>query len=119
MTRHGWRIDGKGRAAAFALFVLLVVCALPARALAWDSPLEPVSPSTDNTAQHGLGLVVVPQPAPSARAMAEVVTEAADLPAGIDLTANAMPVGDQGQVNSCAAWAVDYSALGYWMNKQG
>ena len=28
-------------------------------------------------------------------------------------------VGDQGQVGSCAAWATDYSAMGYWMNKQG
>ena len=118
MKRHGWRIDGKARAGALALLLMLLVCALPARALAFDSPLEPVTPASD-AGQHGLGLVVEPQPKPTAKAMAEVITEAADLPASIDLTPWAMPVGNQGQVNSCAAWAIDYSAMGYWMNKQG
>ncbi len=33
-------------------------------------------------------------------------------------TPYAMPV-NQGQVGSCAAWASDYSALGYWENKEG
>ena len=41
-----------------------------------------------------------------------------DLPASVDLSQWAMPVGDQGQIGSCAAWATDYSAMGYWMNKQ-
>jgi hypothetical protein len=41
------------------------------------------------------------------------------LPVSVDLTAFAPPAGDQGQVNSCAAWAVDYTAMGYWENKQG
>src|SRR3954462_5476816 len=117
MTRHGWRIDGKARAGALALLVMLLACALPARALAWDSPLEPVSPASE-TGEHGLGLVVDPQPKPTAKAMSDVLTGAGDLPASVDLTAWAMPVGDQGQVNSCAAWAIDYSAMGYWMNKQ-
>jgi hypothetical protein len=37
----------------------------------------------------------------------------------VSLTSYAMPVGNQGQVGSCAAWATDYTALGYWENKQG
>jgi hypothetical protein len=117
MTRHGWRKQGKGRTGAVALLVLLLACALPARALAWDSPLEPVTPAAES-GTHGLGLVVEPQPKPTARAMEDVIAGAADLPAAVDLTQWAMPVGDQGQVNSCAAWAIDYSAMGYWMNKQ-
>jgi hypothetical protein len=30
-----------------------------------------------------------------------------------------VPVGDQGVVNSCAAWATDYTALGYWERRLG
>jgi len=68
---------------------------------------------------HGLGLVVTPSAAPSAAAVARVNTAAASLPASVDLTANAMPPGNQGEVGSCAAWASDYTALGYWENYQG
>ncbi|WP_169542165.1 C1 family peptidase [Solirubrobacter soli] len=98
---------------------MLFACTLPARALAWDSPMEPLTPATEAGSLHGLGLELSPQPKPTAKAMSDVVTEAADLPDAVDLTQWAMPVGDQGQINSCAAWAVDYSAMGYWMNKQG
>jgi hypothetical protein len=118
MTRHGWRTKGKARTGLIALLVMLVVGVLPASALAFDSPVDPVSPAGAD-AEHGLGLIVTPQPAPSAKALDAVEAGAVDLPATVDLTAFAMPVGDQGQVNSCAAWAVDYSAMGYWMNKQG
>ncbi|MDA0163936.1 hypothetical protein OM076_26935 [Solirubrobacter ginsenosidimutans] len=97
---------------------MLVVGVLPASAPAFDSPVAPVTPAGAD-AEHGLGLIVTPQPAPSAKALDAVEAGAVDLPASVDLTAFAMPVGDQGQVNSCAAWAVDYSAMGYWMNKQG
>ena len=43
MTRHGRRIQRSGRTGALALLVVLPACAAPARALAWDAPLEPVS----------------------------------------------------------------------------
>ena len=68
---------------------------------------------------HGLGLVVTPSAAPSAAAVARVNTAAASLPASVDLTPHAAPVGDQGQVGSCAAWSTDYGALGYWENVEG
>src|SRR4051794_39968992 len=119
MTRHGWRSEGRVRGAVVVVLTMLVVCVAPARALAWDSPLEPVTPGTDNTQTHGLGLIVEGGPTLSASAIGDIVADAADLPADVDLTPWAMPVGDQGQVNSCAAWATDYSAMGYWMNKQG
>jgi hypothetical protein len=41
------------------------------------------------------------------------------LPASVDLTPYAQPTGDQGEVGSCAAWATDYSAMGYWENREG
>ena len=91
----------------------------PARALALDpDPVSPVTPAVD-AGQHGMGLDAPPQKAYSAAAIADVRADAADAPASVDLTPWAMPVGDQGQVNSCAAWATGYSALGYYMNRQG
>src|SRR4051794_19120493 len=119
MTRHGWRSEGRVRGAVVVVLTMLVVCVAPARALAWDSPLEPVTPGTDNTQTHGLGLIVEGGPTLSASAIGDIVADAADLPASVDLSPWAMPVGDQGQVGSCAAWATDYSAMGYWMNKLG
>src|SRR4051794_14572539 len=115
MTRHG-RCKKKGRTALLALLFAFV---LPSSALAWDSPLQPVSPATDTTAEHGLGLDTSTIPTRfSTSAIEDVVVDAADLPATVDLTPWAMPSGNQGSVGSCAAWATDYSVLGYWMNKQ-
>ena len=65
---------------------------------------------------HGLGLEPAP-PRPGASALS--VTSANDLPASVDLTPWALPAGDQGQVNSCAAWASGYTALGYYLKRQG
>jgi hypothetical protein len=53
-------------------------------------------------ARHALGLLKARQARPSAAAIARVRAAAASLPASIDLTANAMPVGNQGQVGSSA-----------------
>lgn len=45
------------------------------------------------------------------------------IPAGAvtpyDLSQWAMPVADQGPVNSCVAWAIDYSQLGWYYAKAG
>src|SRR3954447_20394834 len=111
MPCHGRRIHTKARAAAL---MLLVALALPASAHAWDSPLAPVTPSVDATQPHGLGLVPDDSPRPFG-----VQSVSTGLPAGVDLTADAVPPGDQGQVNARAAWATDYSAMGYYMNQQG
>ena len=64
-----------------------------------------------------MGLV---EPARAPSTHASVIRLAAGTPpASVDLTAYAPPVGDQKQVNSCAAWATDYTALGYWENRLG
>jgi hypothetical protein len=109
MTCHGWRHHFKLAAAT-----LLAALVLPASAHAWDSPLAPVTPAVDRTQPHGLGLALETGPA-----SAGTLSVPTDLPASADLTPFAVPPGDQGQVNSCAAWATDYSAMGYYMNKQG
>ncbi|MFI9271360.1 C1 family peptidase [Kitasatospora sp. NPDC052896] len=44
---------------------------------------------------------------------------AADLPASVDLSNYLPSVGDQGQVGSCVAWAIDYSAIGIMEGEQG
>jgi hypothetical protein len=74
---------------------------------------------TVKSVAHGMGLIPSPSAPPSAKAMAKVRAAAASLPSSIDLTPYAMPVGNQGAVGSCAAWASDYAALGYWENKKG
>ena len=68
---------------------------------------------------YAMGLTKTPSAEPSAAAMARVTASAQTLPTSVDLTPDAMPVGDQGQVGSCAAWSTDYGALGYWENEQG
>jgi hypothetical protein len=71
------------------------------------------------TLPHKLGLIPTRSPRVSPNAIAKVTAAAAALPASIDLTRYAMPAGNQGGVGSCAAWATDYTALGYWENRQG
>ena len=44
---------------------------------------------------------------------------APSVPASVDLSAWAMPVGQQGNVNSCVAWAIDYAMLGWYSNHDG
>jgi hypothetical protein len=36
------------------------------------------------------------------------------LPAAVDLTAFAVPAGDQGPLGSCVTWAIDYAMLGWY-----
>lgn len=68
---------------------------------------------------HGMGLIKTTPPPVTAAERSAVHAEAASLPASVDLSTHAMPVGNQGGVGSCAAWAADYTALGYWENTQG
>ncbi|HEY7076174.1 MAG TPA: C1 family peptidase [Solirubrobacteraceae bacterium] len=106
--RHGRRNARTTRAALAITAAALIAAALPAPA--GDAAAAP----------HGMGLVVPSAPQPLAAAAApRLLAQAAALPASVDLTPYAPPAGDQGQVNSCAAWATDYTAMGYWENKQG
>jgi hypothetical protein len=44
---------------------------------------------------------------------------AASLPASVDLSSNAPPVGNQGSVNSCTAWATGYYLRGWYAKRDG
>lgn len=117
----GWvRRIGGGPGGAWSAGVVACAaagCLLPAAASASVSPGVNFEPATIQA--HGLGLIPTQPSRPSAKAVARVRTAAVSLPASADLTAYAMPVGNQGAVGSCAAWSSDYAALGYWENKQG
>jgi hypothetical protein len=71
------------------------------------------------TPPYGLGLIPTPAPQATGNGLRLGSMLAASLPTSVSLTQYAIAVGDQGQLGSCAAWATDYSALGYWENKQG
>lgn len=67
-------------------------------------------------AQHGTGarvsgLRVAPHSAFPARAAA--------LPDSVDLSAWAVPVGNQGSVGSCVSWAISYAMNGWYSRYQG
>ena len=113
MHRHGRRSTLKrGLGALCATAVAIGAMATPARA---QDALTPDFPAS-LPASHGLGLEPAP-PGPGVSALsAASVTE---LPPSVDLTPWALPAGDQGQVNSCAAWASGYTALGYYLKRQG
>ncbi len=108
---------------------VLVIAAMPASAAASPARSGPALTASvkDSIAvraaaprfPYGLGLIVKKSATPSARTVSSLKLTAESLPPSVDLTADAMPVGNQGQVGSCAAWATDYGALGYWENKQG
>ncbi len=92
----------------------LAACGLPAAASA-----SAAGGSSTPAVRHAMGLRPTQPKALSAPVVAGVHATAAALPPSVDLTPYAMPVGNQGAVGSCAAWASDYSALGYWENKEG
>lgn len=72
---------------------------------------------------HGLGLRRSPgvtvTPAAGLRAFASIAAPAATLPASVDLSRYDQKVGDQGQVGSCAAWAIGYGMAGWFANREG
>ncbi len=55
--------------------------------------------------------------APTTATPASAGVTAGTAPASVDLSSNAPPVGNQGQVNSCVAWAEDYSMRGYYAKR--
>lgn len=105
-------------AAALALCAA-AACSLPATSYGSVSRVSPNAPLVGAGIPHQMGLVTMPHAAPSAAVAAQIRAAAASPPASVDLTADAMPVGNQGDVGSCAAWATDYTALGYWENREG
>lgn len=70
--------------------------------------------AADVTIHHVYGALLPNEAVPAPALLAS----AAPLPAGVDLSRYAMPVGDQGSVGSCVAWTVAYEILGWYANRQ-
>ncbi len=70
---------------------------------------------------HAMGLdVPAGPPTQISRAMSAALrAQAVTVPASVDLTAWAPPAGDQGQVSSCVSWAIDYTAMGWYLRHDG
>ncbi len=75
----------------------------------------PAVQSASAPAEHPLGALLTPGLqrglSPAARSL---VSNAAALPANVDLSAWAPPVGDQGMIGSCTSWATGYYYR-YWL----
>jgi len=98
----------------------LASCSVPGVALAAATPAasnQLLSPLAGPI--HGMGLIPTTPAKPSVTALARLRRAAVSLPSSVSLTQYAQPVGNQGEVGSCAAWSSDYGAIGYWENKQG
>jgi len=82
---------------------------------------EPRYGRQDQGHAHGLGAQVAGAgvAAPTTATTSSAGATAGTAPASVDLSLNAPPVGDQGQVNSCVAWAEDYSMRGYYAKRDG
>lgn len=81
----------------------------------------PVAARTANgvvgSGAHSLG--AVPGRAHPGATSTNTVQAAAAAPASVDLSQYAPPVGDQGSVASCAAWATGYSLRGWYAKRDG
>ncbi|BDM73668.1 hypothetical protein HEK616_71550 [Streptomyces nigrescens] len=78
-------------------------------------------PSKENGRTTALGKALKPRLsalAPGALVGAKPSTARAALPESVDLSKYAPAPGNQGQVGSCAAWAVDYTAYGLLEREQ-
>lgn len=83
----------------------------------------PVAASPVTPPVHGMGALRTAgqstAPAVGTRALSVVATTTAAVPSSVDLSRFDPPVGDQGSVNSCAAWAIGYGMLGWFAKSQG
>lgn len=70
------------------------------------------------TVVHALGARLDPHPR-AAHSKAQAIGTAAAVPGSYSLAKYAAAPGNQGQVNSCVAWAIDYTALNILETEQG
>src|SRR5262245_9298265 len=71
-----------------------------------------------NASLHPLG-ARAPRHTLAVRNVAGVSAVATVLPVSVNLRNYAVPVGNQGAVGSCVAWAIDYAMLGWYSKKAG
>jgi hypothetical protein len=104
-----------------ALAAIATLCAGGGMAGAVSAAAQP--PPASPPAIHGMGALRSPGettvPDLGMRALSVVATTTTPVPASVDLSRFDPPVGNQGEVNSCAAWAIGYGMLGWFANRQG
>jgi hypothetical protein len=109
-VRHPARVGVCG----LAVLILGAVCS--ARPVA----AAPVAATPSVIAAHGLGARTSARPtATPVRAAMARSSALAVLPARVDLTKWAITPGNQGSVNSCVPWAIDYALLGWYSRYSG
>ncbi len=106
--------------AAVGASVLVGLTGLPSHA----ATITATRPSATVVASHGLGGLLGRGSLTPAAGLARLhggalrASAVVAPPAAVDLTAYAAPVGNQGRLGSCVAWAIDYAMLGWYANKQ-
>jgi hypothetical protein len=102
----------RGRVAGAVLCVALVA------GVGLTTGIHPASAQA-SPFRRGLGLRVTAPDQSAYRSAAFRAQSVGDppLPASVDLTAWAPPPGDQGQVSSCVSWAIDYTAMGWYLRR--
>ncbi|MGF1430163.1 C1 family peptidase [Kitasatospora sp. LaBMicrA B282] len=98
-----------------AIAVLAIAGALGAVAV----PAASAAPARAHHHHYALGALVGPADDHTRTALAPRAFRAMDVPASVDLSNFLPQVGDQGQVGSCVAWAIDYSSFTILENEQG
>jgi hypothetical protein len=109
-----------GRAVVAALLSLAVAAvSAPTASAAVDRQSSPSRViGALGVPRHGTGLVPPSTRIDAASVLGLRGRVAYSLPASVDLSANAPAVGDQGQLGSCATWAIGYGILGYYSKTQ-
>jgi Papain family cysteine protease len=96
------------------LLALLLAAGAVTCALMSASPALAASSSSGGMALHALGARL-----PTKQVDAVVRKRDQVLPVSVDLSAYDVPVGNQGNVESCVTWAIDYAMLGWYSRQAG
>ena len=95
-----------------------IAAALLGLALVSAGPLASPAVAAPQTVTHGLGGSPTPGlPQGLSATASALVAQNASLPASLDLSQWAPPVGNQGTLNSCVSWAVGYYYR-YWLRNR-
>ena len=130
MTNSIWHALGRPKILIGAVAALSASGVIAATLIAAPAGAAPPSSATTDQGQlmyvvengrtvvHGLGATVDPHPR-AAHSKAQAIGGAAAVPSSFSLAKYAGAPGNQGQVNSCVAWAIDYTALNILETEQG
>ncbi|WP_084701562.1 IPT/TIG domain-containing protein [Cryptosporangium arvum] len=94
--------------------------ALVSGAVAVTAAVVPLAPAVAApTPAYAVGGYVPGTTVVTAASRSAQIRDAEDLPASVDLRADAPAVGNQGNVGACVAWTIGYSIMGYYAKGSG